>query len=113
MELRWTANLAYWELGLEARARGGVRAGCCRLEVRLAVGELRRAHDGYVVMHGEGGRKQQKLEDTDQEANRLLYADRAPEFPVEETAAGARGPREPEHRLDPVAEPAASVADDV
>ena len=50
--LRWTPNLARWELGLEAHVEGTLNEGM-RLEVTLRVGDTLLARDSYTVVLGE------------------------------------------------------------
>ncbi|MCA1664989.1 MAG: hypothetical protein LC659_12080 [Myxococcales bacterium] len=77
-ELRWTANLARWELGLEARVHTPAGEGC-RLAVRLSVGDLVLAADSYTVVHGEVHRRI-ALSDPgiDDSRNGLLWSPHSP-----------------------------------
>ncbi len=50
--LRWTPNLARWELGLEVHIEG-MRPEGLRLDVRLSVGNTLLARDSYTVVLGE------------------------------------------------------------
>lgn len=54
--VRWTPNLARWEIGLEARILG-VRRDGLRLRVALRCGDLPIADDTYTVVNGEVHRR--------------------------------------------------------
>jgi beta-galactosidase/beta-glucuronidase len=56
VELRWTANLEHWEIGLEARVDGEPRDGL-RLRARLHRGETVLADDTYAMIGGEVHRR--------------------------------------------------------
>jgi beta-galactosidase/beta-glucuronidase len=55
-ELRWTANLERWEVGLETLVAGNLSRRM-RLHVRLAVGDVLIADDTYGVVAGEVHRR--------------------------------------------------------
>ena len=76
--LRWTANLARWEIGLEAHVEG-VRPEGLTLNVRLAVGEHLLANDTYEVVAGEVHRRI-ALSDPgiDDFRNELLWSPQSP-----------------------------------
>ena len=54
--LRWTANIERWEVGLECRLSGPERDGL-RLHTRLTVGDHLIADDTYSVVNGEVHRR--------------------------------------------------------
>ena len=54
--LRWTANIERWEVGLECRLSGPERDGL-RLHTRLTVGDHLIADDTYSVINGEVHRR--------------------------------------------------------
>jgi beta-galactosidase/beta-glucuronidase len=76
--IRWTSNLARWEIGLDACIDGD-RRDDLRLRVRLNVGNLLLADDMYVVVAGEVHR-QIALSDPgiDDYRNELLWSPRSP-----------------------------------
>jgi beta-galactosidase/beta-glucuronidase len=58
--LQWTSSLKHWEIGLDARVRGGDQGDKREdlvLSVRLHVGEQVLAHDVYSVVAGEVHRR--------------------------------------------------------
>lgn len=76
--IRWTPNLARWEIGLEARL-AGTRADGLRLHVRLQCASQVIADDTYAVMGGEVHRRI-ALSDPgiDDYRNELLWSPESP-----------------------------------
>jgi beta-galactosidase/beta-glucuronidase len=76
--VRWTPNLARWEIGLEARI-GGIRPEALRLHVRLRCGSQVIADDTYAVLSGEVHRRI-ALSDpgVDDYRNELLWSPESP-----------------------------------
>jgi beta-galactosidase/beta-glucuronidase len=76
--VRWTANLARWEIGLEARV-SGARRDRLRLHVRLCCGSQIIADDSYGVIGGEVHRRI-ALSDPgiDDYRNELLWSPESP-----------------------------------
>jgi beta-galactosidase/beta-glucuronidase len=76
--LRWTSNLARWEIGLHARLHGPERDDL-RLRVTLSSGDHQIADDTYTVMNGEVQRRI-ALSDPgiDDYRNELLWSPESP-----------------------------------
>jgi beta-galactosidase/beta-glucuronidase len=76
--VRWTPNLARWELGLEVQVEGAAR-GPVRLAVRLGARGMVLADDSYAVVHGEVHRRI-ALSDPgiDDSRNELLWSPESP-----------------------------------
>ena len=76
--VRWTPNMARWEIGLEATLLGVLRDDL-RLHVTLRVGDLLLADDTYRVVHGEVDRRIE-LSDPgiDDYRNELLWSPESP-----------------------------------
>ena len=77
-QVRWTPNLARWEIGLEALL-GGLRRGSFWLSVKLRAGDRILAEDSYRVMGGELARRV-ALSDPgiDDFRNELLWSPESP-----------------------------------
>jgi beta-galactosidase/beta-glucuronidase len=90
--VRWTPNLARWEIGLEARL-AGARREPLRLHVRLRCGSQTIADDSYAVIGGEVSRRI-ALSDPgiDDYRNELLWSPESPTLiEVEMRLWGERG----------------------
>jgi len=76
--LRWTANLARWEIALDARIEGVMRDDL-RLAVHMSVGRKSLVRDTYAVDHGEVHRRI-ALSDPgiDDSRNELLWSPASP-----------------------------------
>jgi len=75
---KWTPNLEFWQISMEERLEGQIRAGL-RLGVKMYIGNLLLAHDTYEVIAGEVTRRI-GLSDPgiDDYRNELLWSPRSP-----------------------------------